>query len=81
MGTKQKAAISAAILATLVSALAATTIVGREVRAVELLALFAGGFGSGAAVAVAVIASRSARSGASAPGSGDNAINGESDDA
>ncbi len=65
MWDKQKAAILAAVIATVISALAAATIVGREVRAVELLALFAGGFGSGASVAVAIITIRAARRSAS----------------
>lgn len=61
MGHKQKGALLVAVLATLGSALAAGTIVGREVRAVELIALFAGGFGAGASVVAALCAARSAR--------------------
>jgi hypothetical protein len=60
MGAKQKAAVVAAALTTLASALAITMIVGREVRLVELIGLFAGGFGAGASVVAAAVAIRSA---------------------
>ena len=61
MGLKQKAAIFAVALITLASALGAATIVGREARAVELIALFAGGFGAGASLVTALAAIRAAR--------------------
>ena len=61
MGLKQKAAIFAVALTTLASVLGAATIVGREARAVELIALFAGGFGAGASLVTALVAIRSAR--------------------
>jgi hypothetical protein len=73
VGLKQKAPIFVAMIATLVSALAAAAIVDREAKAVELLALFAGGFGSGASVTAAVIAMRSARRGAAAEAETKNA--------
>jgi hypothetical protein len=60
MHAKRKAAVVAAALTTLASALAITTIVGREVRLVELIGLFAGGFGAGASVVAAVVAIRQA---------------------
>ena len=62
MDRKQKLALLVAALATIGSGLAASTIVGREVRAVDLIALFAGGFGAGASVVAAFVAIRSARS-------------------
>ena len=58
MHARQKAAAIAAAVTTLVSAAAITTIVGREVRLVELIALFAGGFASGASVVAATVALR-----------------------
>jgi len=61
MGLKQKAALLAVALTTLASVLGAATIVGREARAVELIALFAGGFGAGASLVTALVAIRSAR--------------------
>lgn len=60
MDGKQKAAVVAAALTTIASALAIMTIVGREVRLVELIGLFAGGFGAGASVVAAAVALRSA---------------------
>lgn len=69
MGIKQKAALLAAMSATLVSALAASAVLGREVRVVELLALFAGGFGSGASVTFAIVSMRPTRRRALAAGS------------
>lgn len=61
MGIRKKAALFAATLMTVASALGAVMLVGREVRAVELIALFAGGFGAGASLVAASLAVRSAR--------------------
>jgi hypothetical protein len=60
---KRKLTLLAAALATIASALAVATIVGREVRLVELIAIFAGGFGTGASVTAAVMTIRSSRAG------------------
>ncbi len=60
---KQKLTLVAAALATIASGLAVTTMVGREVRLVELIAIFAGGFGAGASLTAAIMASRSSRTG------------------
>lgn len=60
MGIRKKAALFAATLMTVASALGAVMLVGREVRAVELIALFAGGFGAGASLVAASVAVRSA---------------------
>ena len=58
---KEKAAIVSAIVATAVSVLGIATLVGRPVHVVELVTLFAGGFGSGASVATAIAAHRRRR--------------------
>jgi hypothetical protein len=58
---KEKAALIAATFATVVSAIGISTMVGRTVHTVELVTLFAGGFGSGASVAAAIAAHRKAR--------------------
>lgn len=60
MGIRKKAALFAATLMTVASALGAVMLVGREVRAVELITLFAGGFGAGASLVAASVAVRSA---------------------
>jgi len=58
---KEKAAIFAAIFTTAVSALGIAALVGRQVHLVELITLFAGGFGSGASLVAAIAAHRHAR--------------------
>lgn len=68
MAPKQKLALFTAALAILASALAAIAIVGREVRLVEIIAIFAGGFGAGASLTAAVLAMRSARTASAGEG-------------
>ncbi|HET7370317.1 MAG TPA: hypothetical protein VFK45_05720 [Gammaproteobacteria bacterium] len=60
MHFKQKVALLSTALTTFASAIAITTIVGHEVRLVELIALFAGGFGAGASVVATAVTTRQA---------------------
>lgn len=61
MELKKKVALLTVALSTLVSGWAAVSIVGHEARVVEIIALFAGGFGAGASVVAVLNIIRSPR--------------------
>ena len=61
MTSKHKLAVLAAVIAAITSAFAGSTVIGRKARLVDMVTLFAGGFGAGASLTAALIKGRSDR--------------------